>query len=97
MHKKNGRTGIKILRWSYHYMAKFFVSRIAQETRIQKTRAKKMKSVTCKDSEDEDLDKRTSGKMFCKYHGTCGQSTDECTKRLSLWSRSKITKALKQK
>ena len=41
--------------------------------------SKKREAVTYGGSEDEGLDNRENGKKFCRYHGTCGHITDECT------------------
>ena len=82
-------------------MAEFFVLRIenmeksfplsvpSRNNRKSKKGAKKSKSVTYNDSEDEDSDQGHTGKKFCQYNGTCRHTTDQCITLKALVKQAK--------
>ena len=54
--------------------------------------SKKRKAVTFGVSEDEDLEDEYKVKKFCRYHGMCGHTTDECTTLKTLVKQAKQKK-----
>ena len=56
-----------------------------------------MKSVTFSDYEDEDSEEEQGLEKICRYRGTCGHTTDECTLLKALVKQTKEKKRKEKK
>ena len=94
--------GYNYIDGSIHSMAEFFETRIeiippsvpSRNYKKNKKGSKKRKSVTFSDSKEEDSEDEHKGKTFCKYHDSCGHTTDECTTLKTLVSQAKQKKKI---
>ena len=64
--------------------------------KTKKKWSKKRKSVTFRNSEDEDSEEVHKGKKFRQYHGTCRHTTDKSTTLEALVKQAKEGKALRE-
>ena len=109
--KKMVEQGYIYLDGPLHSMAKFIETTIeileksippsvcSRNNKKSKKCCKKRKAVIFNDSEDKDSDQGPTGKKFCRYHGTCGHTTDQCTtfKALDKQAKQKKSKQFNKK
>ena len=86
-----------------HSMTEFFETRIENIEKIiplsvpltnenKEKNLKKSKATFLVDSECEDSNQKTTGKIFNKYHGTCGFTTDKYSMLKTLIKQAKQKK-----
>ena len=67
---------------------------VRSQTRKKKKNSKNRKAFSFEDSDEDSSDEKKplSRKKFCRYHGKCSHSTDECTTLKALIKQAKSNK-----